>query len=328
MDIELRAVLYALGGLGGLGLLFGAGLAIASRVFAVKTDPKFDEVLEVMPGANCGACGFPGCAAYAAAVASGHAIDLCPPGGAALVKDLSRIMGVEAPETSDREVATPYCNGGCEAAPTRFVYEGIKDCHAAAALSGGDKGCKYGCLGYGTCVIACPFDAITMDDQDIPVVDDDKCTGCGICVAECPKDIFSLRPISKKVHIRCRSHDRGPVVRKLCTVGCIGCQICVKTCPFDAIYMDNNLAIIDYAKCRNCGLCIAKCPTKTIHGDLEGQPKAYIEEGCIGCSICKEVCPVDAISGELNELHVVDQEKCVSCEVCAEKCPPQVIVMK
>jgi len=329
MEIDVRAVITALGSLGAIGLLFGAGLAVASRVFAVATDPKVDEILGVLPGANCGACGFPGCAGYADAVASGSAtIDRCPPGGATLVENLGKIMGVDAPASAERLVAIPYCDGGCAEAPSRFDYQGIQDCNAAAAMSGGDKACQYGCLGYGTCVKLCPFDAITMNENRIPVIDFDKCTACGKCVTGCPKNIFSLAPVSKKVHILCRSHDKGADVRKKCKVGCIACGICVKTCPFDAISMEDKLAVIDYEKCRNCGLCIEKCPTKTIHGDLEGRLKAYIDEGCIGCTICKKVCPVGAITGELKKPHVVDEEKCVSCTICAEKCPKKVINMR
>ncbi|MBT9134620.1 MAG: Electron transport complex subunit RsxB [Firmicutes bacterium] len=269
MQIDFRSVLLALGVLGALGLIFGAGLAIAAKKFAVQTDPLYAQVLGVLPGANCGACGYPGCAGYATAVSKRLvAIDKCPVGGNDLLGNLGRLMGIEAKLAADRLVATPYCDGGCAEAPTRFSYEGIQDCVAVVALSGGDKACRYGCVGYGTCVKLCKFGAITMDDNRIPVVDADKCTACGLCVAGCPKDIFSLRPAGKQVHIRCRSHDKGAVVRKVCSVGCIACGQCVKVCPVDAIAMRNFLAQIDYEKCINCGRCVEKCPTKTIHSGL------------------------------------------------------------
>ena len=329
MGVDVRSVLIALGSLGGFGLVFGAGLAVASKVLAVEKDPKVDEVMAVLPGANCGGCGYPGCSAYAEAVAlNGAAINLCPPGGAQLKEDLARIMGVDAGASEERLVATPYCNGGCEDTAERFEYKGIQDCHAAHAMLGGQKSCQYSCLGFGTCVQLCPFDAITMNEDHIPVVDVEKCTACGKCITGCPRNIFSLRPESKLVHILCRSHDKGAEVRKKCKVGCIACSICVKTCPFDAISMDNNLAVIDYDKCRNCGLCVEKCPTKTIHGDLNDRPKAYVDEGCIGCTICKKVCPVGAVSGELKQVHSIDKDKCISCSLCAEKCPRKVINMR
>jgi len=266
MQIDFRTVLLALGSLGVLGLLFGAGLAIAAKKFAVATDPLYEKVLAILPGANCGACGYASCAAYATAIVKGQAsIAKCPVGGNDLLSNLGRLMGIEAKLAADRMVATPYCDGGSAEVPTRFNYEGIQDCVAVVAFSGGDKVCRYGCVGYGTCVKLCKFNAITMDDNGIPVVDTVKCTACGLCVAGCPKDIFSLRPAGKQVHIRCRSHDKGAVVRKVCSVGCIACGLCVKVCPVDAITMSDFLAQIDYDKCTNCGLCVEKCPTKTIH---------------------------------------------------------------
>jgi len=269
MQIEWRSVLLALGSLGALGLLFGAGLAVAAKKFAIPFDPLYGEVLAVLPGANCGACGYPGCAGYASAVSQRRVgIGKCPVGGNDLLSNLGRLMGVEAKLASDRMVATPYCDGGCAEAPTRFRYEGTQDCVAVVALSGGDKACRYACVGYGTCVKLCKFGAISMDDNRIPVVDTAKCTACGLCVAGCPKDIFSLRPAGKHVHIRCRSHDKGAIVRKICSVGCIACGLCVKACPVDAIAVKDFLAEIDYEKCINCNRCIEKCPTKTIHGGL------------------------------------------------------------
>ncbi|MBT9157366.1 MAG: Electron transport complex subunit RsxB [Firmicutes bacterium] len=272
MQLDMRSVIIALASLGTLGLIFGAGLAIAAKKFAVPTDPLYDEVLGALPGVNCGGCGYPGCAAYAAAVARGEVgINLCPVGGNDLLVNLAKIMKLEPAATLERQVATPYCDGGAQEAGTRFLYAGILDCVVANAMSGGDKDCQYGCLGYGSCVKMCVFGAISMDENRIPVVNEAKCTACGMCVKGCPKHIFALRPSSMQVHIRCRSHDKGKDVRKKCSVGCIACGLCVRACPVKAITMENNLAVIDYTLCTNCGLCIEKCPMKTIHGPLSAQ---------------------------------------------------------
>jgi len=267
MQLDIRSVAIALASLGGLGLLFGAGLALAAKKFAVATDPRYEEVLKAMPGANCGGCGYPGCSAYAAAVAKGAAgINLCPVGGNDLLVNLSSIMGLEKPQATLRLVSTAYCDGGKSEAKVRYLYQGPLDCISVAAMSGGDKDCQFGCLGYGSCVKMCVFGAIKMNDNNIPVIDDAKCTACTMCVKGCPKKVFSLRPANMQVHIRCRSHDKGKDVRGKCSVGCIACGICVRACPVKAISMEDNLAVIDYGLCTNCGICVDKCPMKTIHG--------------------------------------------------------------
>ncbi|MEW6409800.1 MAG: 4Fe-4S binding protein, partial [Nitrospirota bacterium] len=191
---------------------------------------------------------------------------------------------------------------------------------------GGDKSCIYGCLGYGTCAVVCPFDAITMTKDDLPEVDLIKCTGCGKCAVACPKKVIEILPLSKQVIVRCHSKDKGSVVKKYCHVGCIACGICVKTCPFEAIVMENNLARIDLDKCRACGLCVTKCPTNAIMDYIPERTKALITEGCNGCAICRKICPVDAISGEIKKMHVVDREKCIGCGICVPRCPKKVII--
>lgn len=328
MSEGFKAIVTAVGALGGFGLVFGAGLAYASKKFAVETDPRVEAVMGVLPGANCGACGYPGCSGYADAVVNGAATNRCPVGGAELVTKLSAIMGVTASAAGERSVATVHCVGGKAECGTRFVYEGIKTCQAAQAIGGGDKSCTYGCLGYGDCAGVCPFGAITMGENNLPVIDEEKCTGCEKCVVTCPRSVIAMRPVSSRVQVRCKSQEKGAAVRKTCKTGCIACSLCVKACPFDAIKVENNLASIDYTKCRNCGLCVTKCPTKVIKGQLDNRPKAVIQDGCIGCTICKKVCPVEAISGELKSPHQVDPEKCVSCGVCATKCPKKVIKMQ
>lgn len=251
--------------LGAAGLLIGALLAVAAQKFKVETDEKVADILAVLPGANCGGCGYPGCAALAEAIARGDAkVNACTVGGAPCAQKIAEIMGVEEEAVSEPVVAVVYCQGGNDKAVISAQYDGIEDCAALNAL-GGVKDCPFGCLGLGSCVKACLFDAIHMGEDGLPVVDKDKCTGCGACVMACPRDIIDLVPKTKEVHILCRSYDKGPAVRKYCKVGCIACTICVKACPQKAISMDKGtLAVIDYALCDNCGICATKCPTKSI----------------------------------------------------------------
>ncbi len=261
--------------LGGMSLLFGAGLAFASQKFAIGTDPKEEQIRQVLPGVNCGACGYPGCDGFAAAVAAGQApITGCTVGGSSVAQDIGLIMGLEAEETQ-RKVAKVLCAGDCDKATNKYHYDGIEDCVAASMLADGPKGCSFGCLGLGTCVRACPFDAIYID-KGIAVVDEEKCTGCEICVAVCPKNIIEMIPVSSQVQVMCKSEDKGRDVRKYCTVGCIACKICERACEYDAIKVENNVARIDYDKCVNCMVCAEKCPTKSIYADFENRRPEFV----------------------------------------------------
>ncbi|MDD2584905.1 MAG: RnfABCDGE type electron transport complex subunit B [Bacteroidales bacterium] len=251
--------------MGTLGLVFGLGLALASRKFAVETDPRVSQIEEILPGINCGACGSAGCAAFAAEVANGkQQITGCIPGGAKVVDMIAHIMGVAEVETEERKVAQVMCLGDYDHAAMRSRYDGLQDCRAAAGASGGPKGCTYGCVRLGSCEKVCPFGAIKLNDKGIPVVDEKLCTGCNKCVEICPRNIIELRPVSHGVHVRCRSIERGPEVKKWCSIGCIGCMRCVKACPFDAIHVVDNLARVDYDKCTNCGKCVEVCPVNVI----------------------------------------------------------------
>lgn len=261
--------------LGGMSLLFGAGLAFASQKFAIGTDPKEEQIRQVLPGVNCGACGYPGCDGFAAAVAAGQApITGCTVGGSSVAQDIGLIMGLEAEETQ-RKVAKVLCAGDCDKATNKYHYDGIEDCVAAYMLADGPKECSFGCLGLGTCVRACPFDAIYID-KGIAVVDEEKCTGCEICVAVCPKNIIEMIPVSSQVQVMCKSEDKGRDVRKYCTVGCIACKICERACEYDAIKVENNVARIDYDKCVNCMVCAEKCPTKSIYADFENRRPEFV----------------------------------------------------
>ncbi|MGV8905032.1 MAG: RnfABCDGE type electron transport complex subunit B [Acetobacterium sp.] len=327
----LNAILVPVGILGLFGLVFGIGLAIAAKVFEVEVDHRFPIVRAALPSANCGACGYPGCDAFAGAIINGEApIDGCPVGGADTAAALAKIMGLEA-GASGRKIATVICQGTCETAPNRAKYYGEMDCREAMIASGGSKECRYGCLGYGTCKTVCPFDAIIMGDDGLPKVDPVKCTSCGKCVDACPKFIMKLVPETQDVIVKCHSLAKGKIAKLACTTACIACNACVKACRFDAVKVENNCAIIDYDKCTQCYECVVKCPMNTISGDVEhGKKMAYIvEENCIACGLCEKNCPVDAITGEKKKPpYVIDHDKCIGCGICFEKCKKKAIEMR
>ncbi|MCM8778841.1 MAG: RnfABCDGE type electron transport complex subunit B [Candidatus Omnitrophica bacterium] len=251
--------------LGILGLLFGIGLGLAFKVFKLEEDPRVGKILEFLPGANCGACGYAGCFGLAQAIAEGKALpSTCAPASIEERKKIAEIIGKELEEKT-KLVATLICNGGCIAVD-KFIYQGINSCMAANLLFGGQKTCPYGCLGFGDCVNVCPFGAMYMDEKtNLPVIIEEKCTACGLCIKACPKNILTLRPIKNKVYVMCNSTDKGALVTKYCKNGCIGCFKCEKVCPSDAIHVKNNLAKVDYEKCTLCGECVKVCPTKVIH---------------------------------------------------------------
>lgn len=312
--------------LAGLGSVFGMGLAIAAKRFAVQIDPRVEQVKDVLAHAHCGACGYAGCEQYAEAVVKNPDVapNLCVPAGAKGAEAVALITGKKA-EIREPQFARIMCQGGCSKSVKRFKYEGVQDCRAAILAGGGDKACRYGCLGYGTCSRVCPFGAITMTDDNLPFVDITKCTGCRKCEQACPTKVIEVLPASRQVLVTCHSKDKGGDTRKNCEIGCIACGICVKTCPFDAPSLTNNLSRIDLDKCRVCGLCARKCPTKAITDFIPSRPKAFVTEKCIGCQICAKVCPVDAPSGELKKLHVINKDKCIGCGICTAKCPVQAI---
>jgi electron transport complex protein RnfB len=315
--------------LAALGIVFGIALAIVAARFVVKVDPKVEQVRETLPGANCGACGFAGCMGYAEAVVGNPdvAVSMCAPGKSPVAEKIAVITGKKA-EKVEPKIARVFCQGGTSLSQRKFIYTGVQDCTAAVLAAGGDKSCEYGCLGFGTCMRACPFGAITMSKDNLPLIDPDKCTACGKCVAACPKQVIELAQASKAVVISCHSRDKGVDVKKKCQVGCIACGICVRTCPVNAIAIDNNLARIDHSKCIVCGLCVKKCPTSAIKDYIPARPKAYIDPAkCAGIDVCEKVCPVNAISGELRSVHVVNQDKCIGCRMCESRCPKKAIEM-
>lgn len=271
--MSLQTIIYPIVSLGGMGLLFGAGLAYASQKLAIPVDEKTVAIRDVLPGANCGGCGFPGCDGLAKAIAAGEApVNACPVGGADCAAKVAEIMGVKA-DAGNRKVAKVICNGDTTKCGEKFEYDGIQDCVAASMVQGGSKSCQYGCLGYGTCVKACQFDAIEIVDGRIAKIDPEKCTACGKCLEVCPKSVIAWAPYEQSVVITCNNKEPGKVVRQKCSVGCIGCQICVKNCPTQTIEFKDNLAFINYDNCTNCFVCVEKCPTKAIEGQLERKQK-------------------------------------------------------
>ena len=312
--------------LAGLGAVFGASLAIAAKRFAVQIDPRVEKVKDVLAHAHCGACGYAGCEQYAEAVVNNPDVSpaLCIPAGAKGAEAVALITGKKA-EVKEPQFARVMCQGGTSKSRKKFKYEGVVDCRAAVLAGGGDKSCAYGCLGYGTCTRVCPFDALHMGNDGLPVVDIKKCTGCRKCEQACPKKVIEVLPASRMVLVSCHSKDKGGDTKKNCDLGCIACGICVKVCPFEAPSVQNNFSRIDINKCKVCGLCVAKCPTKAIVDHLPSRPKAFITDKCIGCQICTKVCPVDAPAGELKKMHAIDQGKCIGCGICTAKCPTQAI---
>ena len=266
-------ILIAIAILGGLGLIFGLVLAAASKIFYVETDPRLDKLNECLPGANCGGCGYAGCGGYAEAVLNGEApIGKCASGGNECAQEMAAIMGVKA-EKVTRKVALVRCSGAktydkdgnlLTGAKIKAEYEGFKDCIAASKVGGnGPLSCKFGCLGFGTCVKACKYGAIRVENG-VAVVDEDKCVGCMACANVCPRKLIVPVEPYRNVVIACASLAKGAVTTRGCTAGCIGCGLCKKICPQDAITIERNLAVIDYSKCDMCGLCATVCPKHLI----------------------------------------------------------------
>lgn len=262
--MNISAILIAVAVVGGVGLFLGLFLGAAGILFKVEVDEKEEAVLGALPGNNCGGCGFPGCSGLAAAIAKGEApVNACPVGGEAVGKVIAEIMGVEA-EESVRMTAFVKCAGTCDKTTQNYEYSGVKDCAMVKYVpDGGAKSCGHGCLGFGNCMKACPFGAISIQDG-IAAVDKDKCKACSKCVAACPKNLIELIPYDAKAVVACSSKDKGPVAMKACKSACIGCGLCVKACPNEAITVTDFHAHIDQSKCTGCGACKEKCPKKAI----------------------------------------------------------------
>lgn len=279
-------ILIAVISLGAIGAVGAIVLYAASKKFEVYEDPRIARIQEILPGANCGGCGYPGCGGFAGACVKADSLEglLCPVGGPEVMGKVAGILGKEA-VAAEPMVAVVRCNGTCENRPHLNVYVGAKSCAIASSLYGGETGCTYGCLGYGDCVKACAFDAIHINPETgLAEVDEEKCTSCGACVKACPKSIIELRkkgPKGRRVFVSCVNKDKGVVAKKACKAACIGCSLCVKQCEFGAITVENNLSYIDYTKCRLCRKCVDVCPTHAIH-EVNFPPKKKKAEDVAG----------------------------------------------
>lgn len=265
MNIILLSIIL-LGSIGAIGAII---LYLVSQKFYVYENPRIAEVQEILPAANCGGCGFPGCSGFATACVKADSLDglYCPVGGSELMEQVGTLLG-KTVEKTQPQIAVVRCNGSCENRPQTNIYDGVSSCTMASSLYAGNTACSYGCLSFGDCVKVCTFDAIYINKETLlPEVDEDKCTACGACVKACPKLLIQLRkkgPKSRRIYVSCMNKDKGAAAMKSCKVACIACGKCVKTCPFEAITLENNLAYINDDKCRLCRKCTEQCPTSAI----------------------------------------------------------------
>ncbi len=262
-------MLNAVISLSALGIVFAVILYFVAQKFKVVEDPRIDTVNEALPGANCGGCGFAGCRNFAESLVKAGNMEgfFCPVGGNATMTVVGGILGLQS-VAKEPQIAVIRCNGSHANAPSKYRFDGPATCFFAHNLFSGESGCPYGCLGLGDCVAACKFDAMFIDEQTgLPVVVEENCTACGACVTACPRDIIELRnqgPKGKRIFVSCVNREKGAIARKNCSVACIGCGKCVKACPHDAITLENNLAYIDFLKCKLCRKCAPECPTNAI----------------------------------------------------------------
>ena len=267
--MHINLILSAALILGVIGLLAAIILYFVSKAFYVHEDPRIDIVCDLLPGANCGGCGFAGCRAMAETLVNNNSMEgcSCPSASSETIQKIAEALGIES-VIMEPKIAVVRCNGTCENAPAKVLYDSAVSCAFATSIFAGESACVFGCLGCGDCVKACPFDAIAINPETkMPVVDEEKCVGCGKCVANCPRSIIELRlkgKMNRRVFVSCVNKEKGAAAKKNCSVACIGCGKCAKACPFEAITVENSLAYIDYQKCKLCRKCVSECPTGAI----------------------------------------------------------------
>ncbi len=263
--MDYTSLAQAVLSMGGIGLVFALLLALANKKLKVEEDPKIEKVEDLLPGANCGACGLPGCSACAVALVNGKVdLSICPVADASDLEEIGQLLGLETVDTK-RQVAVVLCQGGNTNVKKKAEYDGIKTCLGATFASGGERACNYGCIGYGDCVAVCPFDAIHMNKEGLPVVDRNKCTGCNNCVLACPRNVIELHPVSSHVFVLCNNKDSGKNARQVCKTACIACKICVKADESGGFEVKDNLAFVDHTKYdKEYEIPTEKCPTKAI----------------------------------------------------------------
>ena len=261
-----------------VGVIVGIALVYTGKKFHVDVDPRESAVRECLPGNNCGACGYAGCDAMAAAIAAGEApASGCPVGGQPVADKIAAVMGVDA-ALQEKKVAFVRCKGSCDVTHNQANYIGVRDCRSAVLSGINVTDCEYGCLGFGSCATVCPQDAIRIRNG-VAIVERNKCVGCGLCAKACPRGLIDLVSAGKTVSVQCSNKDKGPMVKKVCSAGCIGCMLCTRQCEFDAIHVENFLASIDYSKCTQCGKCAEKCPVKVITPPAVKPVREEVDDG-------------------------------------------------
>ena len=275
-------ILLAALSLGAIGLVAAVIIFFVSKAFYVYEDPRIEQVVDKLPLANCGGCGYPGCKGLAEAIVKAGSMEglMCPAGTDQTISDIANVLGIEATAANPR-IAVLRCHGTCTNAPVKAFYDAALSCAYAASMFAGENACPYGCLGCGDCISACKFDAIFMDPETkLPTVVEDKCVGCGACVKVCPRKLLEIRRKGKngrRIYVGCSNQEKGAVAKKNCAVACIGCSKCAKVCTFEAITLENCLAYIDEDKCKLCRKCVNECPTMAIHATNFPPPKVKEE---------------------------------------------------